>query len=60
MVRAVKGTQPSSAQKVIKDTLKAQGYFLVCICKPEEDHEIALATASPALVRLAAHPARIR
>jgi len=46
MVRAVKGTPPVSAQEGIKDTLKAQGYFLACICKPEEDLEIALATVS--------------
>ncbi len=47
MVRAVKGTPPVSSQEGVKDTFKAQGYFLACSCKPEADLEIALSTVSP-------------
>jgi len=46
MVRAVGGRSPVEAQSGIKDTLRAQGYFLACICEPEEDLEISL-VASP-------------
>ncbi len=42
MVRAVHGTPPAESQKGLKDTLKAQQYFLACCCLPQEDLEIAL------------------
>lgn len=42
MVKAVKGTPPLAAQADLKPALKAKGYFLPCLCKPEEDYEIAL------------------
>ncbi len=47
LTRALKGTPPAASQFGIKDTLAAQNYFLACICKPEEDMEIGLATVSP-------------
>ena len=47
LTRALKGQPPSAAQKGLKDTLAAQNYFLACICKPEEDMEIGLASISP-------------
>jgi len=47
LTRALKGTPPVASQQGIKDTLVAQNYFLACICKPEEDMEIGLATVSP-------------
>jgi len=47
LTRALKGTPPAAAQKGIKDTLAAQGYFLACMCKPVEDMEIGLASVSP-------------
>lgn len=37
MLRAVAGTIPSPAQAGLKDSWKAQGYFLACICRPEGD-----------------------
>jgi len=39
---AVKGNVPASAQVGLKPTLQKQGYFLACLCKPENDLEIAL------------------
>ena len=47
LTRALKGTPPKAAQQGIKDTLAAQNYFLACMCKPEEDMEIGLASVSP-------------
>jgi len=47
LTRALKGKPPVASQKGLKDTLAAQHYFLACICKPEEDLEIGLATISP-------------
>jgi len=47
LTRAIKGKPPTAAQQGLKDTLAAQNYFLACICKPEEDMEIGLATISP-------------
>ncbi len=46
MMRAVNGTPPETSQQGLKDTLKAQGCFLACICKPESDIEISLASVS--------------
>ena len=40
MMHAVSGHIPEQAQKGLKDTLKTQGYFLACICRPEHDIEI--------------------
>jgi len=46
MMHAVSGTPPPESQQGIKDTLKVQGYFLACICKPEEDLEVAQSSIS--------------
>ncbi len=46
MVRAVQGTPSPESQQGLKDTLKAQGCFLACVCRPREDLEIALASIS--------------
>ena len=35
LMQAVDGEIPESAQVGLKDTLKAQGYFLACSCQPE-------------------------
>jgi CDP-4-dehydro-6-deoxyglucose reductase len=40
MMHAVSGSIPEQAQKGLKDTLKVQGYFLACVCRPENDMEI--------------------
>lgn len=42
LVRAAKGEVPEAAQKGIKDTLRAQNYFMACVCEPEGDLEISL------------------
>ena len=47
MIRALKGNPPEESQQGLKDTLKAQGYFLACICRPTEDMTIGLSSVSP-------------
>jgi len=47
MIRAVKGTPPEESQQGLKDTMKAQNYFLACICRPTEDMTIGLSSVSP-------------
>lgn len=42
LMRAREGTPPAAAQSGIKDTLRAQGYFLSCRCVPEGDLSVAL------------------
>jgi NAD(P)H-flavin reductase/ferredoxin len=37
LMQAAKGAIPAAAQKGLKDSLKARGYFLPCVCKPAED-----------------------
>lgn len=43
LMRARAGHIPPAAQNGLKDTLREQGYFLACRCKPEDDLEIVLA-----------------
>jgi len=47
MIRALKGKPTEESQAGLKDTLKAQNYFLACMCKPAEDMEVGLAAVSP-------------
>lgn len=42
LLRAVEGSPPPPAQSTLKDTLRARGYFLSCIAKPETDLTVAL------------------
>ena len=42
-MQAVEGSPPASAQKGLKSTMRAQGYFMACVCKPEGDLDIAYA-----------------
>ena len=42
MVQATHGTPPAMAQTGLKDTQKAQNYFLACRCRPTEDMTIKL------------------
>jgi len=44
--KAVKGKPTAESQKGLKDTLVAQNYFLACVCKPEDDIEMAVADVS--------------
>ena len=37
MMQAVEGAVPEKAQAGLRDTLRAQGYFLSCLCRPESD-----------------------
>ncbi|MFN0103843.1 MAG: 2Fe-2S iron-sulfur cluster-binding protein [Bryobacteraceae bacterium] len=37
MLRATGGTLPAAAQQGLKATLVEQGYFLSCVCRPDED-----------------------
>ena len=41
MVRAVDGQVPETAQRGLRETLRLQGYFLPCVCKPDHDLTIA-------------------
>lgn len=54
LVQAVRGAPPAQAQIGVKDSLRAQGFFLACQATPTEDLEISLAGASALEV-----PARI-
>ncbi len=42
ILRAIEGIPPSTSQASLKDTLRAQGYFLSCSCRPTSDMEVAL------------------
>lgn len=42
LMRAVAGDVPAAAQQGLKDTLKAQNYFLACQCIPTEPLEVML------------------
>jgi hypothetical protein len=50
-VRAVKGSVPADAQKGLKATFRAAGYFLPCCWRPGEDIEIARIDAAALRVR---------
>jgi CDP-4-dehydro-6-deoxyglucose reductase, E3 len=42
LVQATSGTPPAESQAGLKDSLRAQGYFLACQAKPTEDLELSL------------------
>lgn len=52
LMQAVKGTPPEAAQKGLKDTLKAQNYFLACCCRPDEDLEVTLPNSGTARIKV--------
>jgi CDP-4-dehydro-6-deoxyglucose reductase len=41
LMRAAGGPLPARAQAGLKDSWKAQGYFLSCVCQPDTDLEIS-------------------
>ena len=41
MLQAKEGAVPQRAQAGLKDSWKAQGYFLACVCQPESDLNVA-------------------
>ncbi|WP_257450988.1 2Fe-2S iron-sulfur cluster-binding protein [Archangium lipolyticum] len=45
LMRAERGDVPAKAQVGLKETLKAQGYFLACACRPDSELEVASAGA---------------
>ncbi len=42
LMRAHSSSPPKKSQIGLKDTLQASGYFLSCICSPDEDMEVSL------------------
>ena len=42
MVKSVEGKPPAESQGGLKPTLQDQGYFLACICKPDNDLNVIL------------------
>ncbi|WNZ61716.1 2Fe-2S iron-sulfur cluster-binding protein [Myxococcus sp. MxC21-1] len=55
LMRAVAGTVPEAAQVGLKDTLRAQGYFLACACRPPEGTQLEVTGAEALRI-----PARIQ
>lgn len=51
LMRSVGGIAPAAAQKGLKDTLKAQDYFLACSCYPQADMEVALPETGAARIQ---------
>lgn len=45
LVRATRGNPPVASQAGLKDTLRAEGYFLACSALPEEDLAVTLSAA---------------
>ncbi|MCP3099664.1 FAD-binding oxidoreductase [Myxococcus sp. K15C18031901] len=45
LMRAVSGDVPEAARAGLKDTLRAQGYFLACACRPAPGSELEVAGA---------------
>jgi CDP-4-dehydro-6-deoxyglucose reductase, E3 len=49
LMRASNGTVPARAQTGLKDSWKAQSYFLACVCRPETDLAITTVGADAQL-----------
>ena len=43
LMRATQGTVPPASQHGLKPTLRAQNYFLACVCRPTDDLTVTLA-----------------
>lgn len=54
LMRAVTGSPPAASQNGLKESLRQQGYFLACVCRPEQDFAATL--SGPELIRV---PARV-
>ncbi|HLM75196.1 MAG TPA: 2Fe-2S iron-sulfur cluster-binding protein [Polyangiaceae bacterium] len=53
LMRSIQGAVPAASQYGLKDSMKARGYFLACVCRPEEDLELKGAGAdiqTPAVI----------
>ncbi len=55
LMRSVSGTPPLDSQNGLKETLKAQNYFLACGCHPLEDMEVSLPDAGSARIQATVH-----
>jgi len=55
LMRSVSGTPPLDSQNGLKETLKAQNYFLACNCHPLEDMEVSLPDAGSARIQATVH-----
>ncbi len=51
MMRATSGDPGAPAKQGLKDTLKAQNYFLACVCRPIGDMTVARADAAGLKIR---------
>lgn len=51
MMQAVDGQPPEKSQTGLKDTLKAQGYFLACSCEPSSPLQIVSANAADTRIK---------
>ena len=40
LMRAAQGDLPARSQSGLKDSWKAQGYFLACVCQPKTDFRL--------------------
>src|SRR6476661_7553940 len=49
LLRAAEGSVPERAQSGLKDSWKAQGYFLACVCRPESDLSVTTVGADAQL-----------
>ena len=58
MMRAIQGTPPEASQQGLKETLKAQQYFLACSCYPHEDLEVALPNSADTRIQATVHGIR--
>lgn len=45
LLRATRGSPPAAAQKGLRDDLRQRGYFLPCLCEPNEDLTVAAPAA---------------
>ncbi len=49
LMRAAEGVVPATAQNGLKDSWKAQGYFLACVCRPQTDLKLTTVGADAQL-----------
>lgn len=55
LMRCIGGNLPTESQSGLKETLKAQNYFLACSCRPQADMEITLPETGTARIQATVH-----
>lgn len=55
LMRCIGGSPPTESQSGLKETLKAQNYFLACSCRPQADMEITLPETGTARFQATVH-----